>query len=106
MNLHDEVLRIINQVGRENLVAIRIIFNDIEYGLSVNHTEDQLKDYLLELDISYNDPKSVYGCIWFNGGLWVEKNAGPTIDGYWHFYIYPNIPEVLNKNNGVTITEL
>jgi hypothetical protein len=111
MNLHDEVLQLINQVGKENLVAIQLIVfqdgkNKTEYVLSKGHNEDQLKEYLREIDFIYNNHKDIYGCMWFTNGLWAEKNAGPNIDGYWHFFRYPEMSSVLSENNGVTIIDL
>jgi len=115
MNLHDEVLQLINQVGRENLVAIQILVfrggnayadGKTEYLLSKGHTEDHLKEYLREIDFAYDNHRNIYGCMWFTDGLWTEKNAGPNIDGYWHFYRYPELSATLAENNGVTIIDL
>ena len=108
MNLHDEVLRLINQVGTDGLSAIHIIvFGNpkTEYGLSFDHNEDQLKEFLREIDFEYTDHTNIYGCVWFTHGLWAEKNAGPNIDGFWYFHRYPELSELLAKNNGVTIIE-
>lgn len=110
MNLHDEVLRTINQVGQSKLIAIHIsVFGEpghkTEYGLSLGHNEDQLKEFLREIDFEYSDHKSIYGCIWFVDNLWAEKNAGPNIDGYWHFYSYPKLTELVTANQGVKIIE-
>jgi hypothetical protein len=114
MNLHDEVLRLINQVGTDKLVAIQIIafggktrYSDekTEYCLSSGYNEDQLKEYLREIDFEYSSHENIYGCIWYTDGLWAEKNAGPNIDGFWYFHRYPELSELLAKNNGVTIIE-
>jgi hypothetical protein len=67
------------------------------YLLKVNHSEEDLQNFLNSLDFNYNagfGGQELFGEVWFTDGTWMDRGE---YDGseWWNHQIMPEIPESL-----------
>lgn len=81
--------------GDRNLIS----YNENFSILRVNHTIDEIDDFLQNLNFEYDNDygtQELYGIIWFNDDSWANRGE---YDGseWWECYKLPEIPEELKN---------
>lgn len=89
--------------GKSKIKCAEIKYNNAPWGtkytLHVNHSEEQLTDFLTSLDFSYDNGyggQELYGTVWLEDGTWLSRGE---YDGseWWQHNKVPEIPEHLYK---------
>lgn len=80
-------------------VSVRDFNDNIKATLSVNHTNDELLDFLHKLDVEYDSGdgiQGINGILWHTNDSWSERR-GYDDSEWWEHNPYPEIPkELLN----------
>lgn len=70
-----------------------------EFNLRLNYNTNDFSNFLKQLDFEYDNKSAwdgVYliGTIWYNDGIWSERDASGGYE-FWRHMICPDIPEEL-----------
>jgi hypothetical protein len=99
MNAKEEFLKAISSFKAEILCAqIRHEYSyddNTVFTLNLNYTEEELKEFLNNLDFEYN---SGFGRQYLFGTIWCKNNSWFTRHEYdgsecWEYHYYPKFPE-------------
>lgn len=66
-----------------------------EYALSVDHTEEDLKEFLSDIDFRYSEgEQELFGTVWLEDGTWLDRMSDSTMC-WWEYHKYPEVPDYL-----------
>ena len=66
-------------------------------NLKVNHSKEELNNFLTELNFTYNHAyrgRALDGILWLSDGSWLERDSDGIVE-WWQRYAIPLIPKQL-----------